>query len=118
MKLLRVKDIYDFVYYRLSILLESCFGAVTRFNIDPFKRKWGDANQLIISSHPNLQIDITCHSGRMGLSGREIDKTGFGLCHSGLWTFLDVFVSRLLQICAGFGLVSDDQIFWRAHQIC
>jgi len=71
-----------------------------------------------ISSHPNLQIDITCHSGRMGLSGREIDKTGFGLCHSGLWTFLDVFVSRLLQICAGFGLVSDDQIFWRAHQIC
>ncbi len=71
-----------------------------------------------ISSHPNLQIDITCHSGRMGLSGREIDKTGFGLCHSGFWTFLDVFVSRLLQICAGFGLVSDDQIFWRAHQIC
>ena len=45
-----------------------------------------------ISSHPNLQIDITCHSGRMGLSGREIDKTGFGLCHSGFWTFLDVFV--------------------------
>ncbi|HPF09343.1 MAG TPA: hypothetical protein PL020_06385, partial [Candidatus Cloacimonadota bacterium] len=67
MKLLRVKDIYDFVYYRLSILLESCFGAVTRFNIDPFKRKWGDANQLIIpgiKSHPNLQATI---NGQMGI---------------------------------------------------
>lgn len=29
-----------------------------------------------------------------------------------------IYDERLLQICAGFGLVSDDQIFWRAHQIC
>lgn len=42
------KKIYDFVYYRLSLLLQSCFAAVTRFNINPFKGKWHDANQLII----------------------------------------------------------------------
>ncbi|MDD2683782.1 MAG: hypothetical protein PHY21_06610 [Candidatus Cloacimonetes bacterium] len=47
------KDIYNFVYYRLSMLRESCFGAVTRFNIDPFKGKWGDANQLIIPCSKN-----------------------------------------------------------------
>jgi len=66
----------------------------------------------------NNELEFYTNIWDSTLSGREIDKTGFGLCHSGLWTFLDVFVSRLLQICAGFGLVSDDQIFWRAHQIC
>lgn len=42
------KKIYDFVYYRLSMLLEHCFSSVTRFNINPYKGKWHDANQLII----------------------------------------------------------------------
>ncbi|MDD4310180.1 MAG: hypothetical protein PHO32_07350, partial [Candidatus Cloacimonetes bacterium] len=42
------KKIYDFVYYRLSELLSHCFSSVTRYNIDPFKGKWQEGEQLII----------------------------------------------------------------------
>lgn len=42
------KKIYDFVYYRLSMLIETCFSSVTRYNIDPYKGKWQEGNQLII----------------------------------------------------------------------
>lgn len=72
---------------------------------------------LHTNSHPNLQMSIICHSGLKALIGGEINRTGFGKCHSAFWTFLDVFVSRILQICAVFGLVSDHQIFGRGHQI-
>ncbi len=36
------------------------------------------------------------------------------MCHSTIWKFLDVFVSRLVQIYAVFGLVSNHQISWKA----
>ena len=42
------KKIYDFVYYRLSMLLEICFSSVTRYNINPYKGKWQEGEQLII----------------------------------------------------------------------
>jgi len=42
------KKIYGFVYYRISMLLEACFSSVTRFNINPYKGKWHEGNQLII----------------------------------------------------------------------
>jgi len=42
------KKIYGFVYYRLSELVNSCFSSVTRFNINPYKGKWQEGNQLII----------------------------------------------------------------------
>jgi len=67
---------------------------------------------VLTKSHPNLQIRITWHSGRMDLWGIEIDMAGLGYCHSGFWTFLDVFVSRLLHICSVLGLVSDHQFLW------
>jgi len=54
--------------------------------------QWLIAGMTDTNSHPNLQMSIICHSGGMGLSGRETGKTGIGLCHSGLWTLLDVFI--------------------------
>ena len=42
------KKIYAFVYYRLSMLVTRCFSSVTRFNINPYKGKWQEGNQLII----------------------------------------------------------------------
>lgn len=42
------KKIYDFVYYRLSMLLQTCFSSISTRNIMPYKGKWHDANQLII----------------------------------------------------------------------
>ncbi|HOL24464.1 MAG TPA: hypothetical protein PLN14_07045, partial [Candidatus Hydrothermia bacterium] len=66
---------------------------------------------LAIKYHPNLQMGITCHSGRKGLWGGKIVRTGFRLCHSGLWTKLDVLVSGILQIWTVFRVFSD-------HRIC
>ncbi len=42
------KKIYDFVYYRLSMLIQSCFSSISTRNINPYKGKWHEANQLII----------------------------------------------------------------------
>ncbi len=43
------KKIYDFVYYRLSELVTRCFCSVSRFNMNPYKGKWHEENQLIVS---------------------------------------------------------------------
>lgn len=67
--------------------------------------------------HPKFQMRINCHSDHKALIGGEIYRIGFGNCHSAFWTFLDVFVSPLFQICADVGLVSDHHIFGRGHQI-
>lgn len=42
------KTIYDFVYYRLTMLLQTCFSSMTRYNVDPYKGKWQEGKQLII----------------------------------------------------------------------
>ncbi|MDP3014567.1 MAG: transposase [Candidatus Subteraquimicrobiales bacterium] len=42
------KTIYDFVYYRLSLLIDKCFSSVSRYNLNPHKGKWHEAKQLII----------------------------------------------------------------------
>jgi hypothetical protein len=42
------KKIYDFVYYRLTRLVETCFSSVTRLNIQPYKGKWHEQQQLLI----------------------------------------------------------------------
>ena len=65
----------------------------------------------IIKYHPNLQMGITCQSGRNCLWDREMNRTGFRLCHSGLWTLLDVSVSGFLQNWTFFRVFSD-------HRIC
>jgi len=64
------KQIYHFIYYRLANVLEHCFAYVTRYIILEYGGKWVESQQLILpctKSHPNLQIGITCHSGRIGL---------------------------------------------------
>jgi hypothetical protein len=42
------KKIYDFVYYRLSNLVETCFAWVTKYDIRPYKGVWGNNQQLIL----------------------------------------------------------------------
>jgi len=66
---------------------------------------------MTIKYHPNLQMGITCHSGRNCLWDCEMNRTGFRLCHSALWTFLDVSVSGFLQICPSFRVFSDHRFF-------
>ncbi len=68
----------------------------------------------LIKYHPNLQLGITCHSGRKCLLDRDMNRTGFRLCHSGLWTFLDVSVSGFLQIRTHFRVFSDNRI-WKNY---
>jgi hypothetical protein len=65
----------------------------------------------IIKSQPILQMGFGVTSGDKALIGGEIDKICFRLCHTELWTFLDLFGSRLLQICADFGLVSEILVY-------
>lgn len=70
------KKIYGFVYYRISMLLEACFSSVTRFNINPYKGKWHERNQLIIPCLKNgggcedseFLLD-NCHTHVTQLSG-------------------------------------------------
>ncbi len=47
------KQIYDFVYYRLSMLIEMCFATVTRYRLNPFAGKWLDNQQLKIPGLKN-----------------------------------------------------------------
>ena len=47
------KSIYNFVYYRLSVLVNTCFASVTRFNIQPYKGIYHDYNQLEIPCMKN-----------------------------------------------------------------
>ncbi len=47
------KKIYDFVYYRLTRLVETCFSSVTRLNIQPYKGKWHEQQQLLIPGLEN-----------------------------------------------------------------
>ena len=42
------EKIFSFVYYRLTELVSKCFSIVTRFNINPYKGKWHEGNQLLI----------------------------------------------------------------------
>jgi len=49
----RWKQIFDFVYYRLSALLTVCMGTVTRNNINPYAGNWLDYNQLEIACYKN-----------------------------------------------------------------
>jgi hypothetical protein len=42
------KQVYDFVYYRITKLLSHCFAHVTRYNILEYGGKWTDYQQLII----------------------------------------------------------------------
>lgn len=42
------KKIYDFVYYRLTLLGEVCFNTVTRYKINPFNEVWLENQQLIL----------------------------------------------------------------------
>lgn len=44
----RWKKIYDFIYYRLSILVQMCFTSVTRYNINPYAGRWLKSIQLEI----------------------------------------------------------------------
>lgn len=42
------KQIYDFVYYRITRVLSHCFAHVTRYNILEYGGVWTDSQQLII----------------------------------------------------------------------
>lgn len=44
----RWKKVYDFVYYKLSALLQSCFMHIKRYDLCPYAGKWHDQNQLQI----------------------------------------------------------------------
>lgn len=43
------KQIYDFVYYRISILLEYCLIYVTRYKLARYKTLYNDDHQLVLS---------------------------------------------------------------------
>lgn len=47
------KQIYDFVYYRLSKLVETCFSWISRYNLQPYKGKWHENQQMIIPCFKN-----------------------------------------------------------------
>ncbi len=42
------RKIYDFVYYRLTLLVEVCFSTVSRYKINPFSGVWMENQQLIL----------------------------------------------------------------------
>ncbi len=42
------KQIYDFVYYRISKVLTYCFAHIRRYNILKFDGKWTEGQQMII----------------------------------------------------------------------
>ena len=42
------RKIYDFVYYRLTLLVKVCFSTVTRYKINPFNGVWLENQQLIL----------------------------------------------------------------------
>ena len=44
-----------------------------------------------VKSHPNLQMGVGVTSGDKAFIGGELLRTGFRLCHSDVWTFLDFF---------------------------
>ncbi|MBW6515327.1 MAG: transposase [Candidatus Cloacimonetes bacterium] len=49
----RWKKIYDFIYYRLSILVQMCFTSVTKYNINPYAGRWLKSQQLLIPYKKN-----------------------------------------------------------------
>jgi hypothetical protein len=49
----RWKQIFDFVYYRISLLLATCWSSVTRNNINPYTGNWLAYNQLEIDCTKN-----------------------------------------------------------------
>jgi hypothetical protein len=42
------KQVYDFIYYRISQVLTHCFSQVTRYNLLEYGGKWVESQQLII----------------------------------------------------------------------
>ncbi len=51
----------------------------------------------IVKSHPNLQMGVGVTSGDKAFIGGELLRTGFRLCHSDVWTFLDFFDHRFCK---------------------
>lgn len=47
------KKIYDFVYYRLSLLVNLCFSPMTRYKIFPYAGVWLENQQLILPGLKN-----------------------------------------------------------------
>ncbi len=50
-----------------------------------------------VKSHPNLQMGVGVTSGDKAFIGGELLRTGFRLCHSDVWTFLDFFDHRFCK---------------------
>jgi hypothetical protein len=44
----RWKKIYDFVYYKISLVLNACFAHTTRYNLLKYGGKWVEGQQMII----------------------------------------------------------------------
>jgi hypothetical protein len=51
-------DVYNFIFYRLSLLVECCFITVTRYKINPYAGIWQERQQLILPCLKNGGMPI------------------------------------------------------------